>query len=876
MATEYMVDFITGKSDEDLTGFITTNHTGKRGLKGYDDNTFDSINRKAFDGIKNSKIIDFYNETEADQIKEALSETIRGPQDDLTMKDALEGNARNFFTTLDLEDPNVMRAIGQYGFAQAISVGGMLKPVKALLMSEGQGNNRVLTEDAKNWQTRQMLEGLKDAQLTYYSDAANRMLSIEYYEDMKELIGDKIELTNNEHDAFGREFTNWAANNKNMPEIPVEERSDLKGEVYYQLPKPGDKYVIGMSKLSNEDVGTVLDVIRELALGKWKNLMKKAVNGLIKLDGLKPNVVGITPEELETILGGAERIKQELTTELNNLVDEVDESGMPKQMVAGRRGTRERVTPGNLSSDKPDFRRDFRGDKSEEWNRQNPKSVGESGEIEQNPEPENTFDPSNLTSERDIQIIETVDKNDIIKELTPITTLKQFVDNSTIDVRVNKKSKVYTVTTDEEDWNLYEDFLGVTDADKAVMKISSPGKFSGKMKLDLLGEDIEETEEGFSVEVIREMLKTKEVDEKLFTNIKDSLNSILDGMDVILRYYYLVTQKDDVDNKKIDEIIKDLETYLGSLSEEELLDLLKNYNGEKGESLRGFLRPFNTLLGNINNDFISHTENVRESKEEQIRSDEEAEEIEVESETQEDLTDIQTNTAIETFEILLEAYENSSKKLRDYRPPEDSMEDLQNAMDEFLATPAGLTFKNKYVEVLDGVDLNEMNKPAVLQKLEEHFNLKESKLDKGSSKIIESLITDDILQQYELVDIFTNIITGDSTNPKEWTQMAKYTSAGKIQFRLIFTVGETGTKTQAEIIYNQQFQIKPTLNERSSRIDFTTERQQRAASIDRKGGQRSVTALGREIKQNGFGTNIKRKEFIDKVVERLQQLEMVI
>ena len=115
------------------------------------------------------------------------------------MKDALEGNARNFFTTLDLEDPNVMRAIGQYGFAQAISAGGLVKPLKALLFTEKEGNKRVLTEDAKNWKTRQMLEGLKDAQLTYFRDAASRMLSVEYYDDMKGLIGDKIELTNNEY-----------------------------------------------------------------------------------------------------------------------------------------------------------------------------------------------------------------------------------------------------------------------------------------------------------------------------------------------------------------------------------------------------------------------------------------------------------------------------------------------------------------------------------------------------------------------------------------------------------------------------------------------------------------------------------------------------
>ena len=132
------------------------------------------------------------------------------------------------------------------------------------------------------------------------------------------------------------------------------------------------------------------------------------------------------------------------------------------------------------------------------------------------------------------------------------------------------------------------------------------------------------------------------------------------------------------------------------------------------------------------------------------------------------------------------------------------------------------------------------------------------------------------MQTHKLVDIFTVLITKESKNPKEWTQMAKYTSAGKIQFRLIFRASEAGVSAEAEIIYNQEFEIKPVLAE-SSRIEFTNRKQQAAASIDRRGGQKSMTALGREIKQNGFGIDKKRKrKFIDKVVERLQQLEMVI
>jgi len=856
-----MTDYINGDK-ADLPGFISTNHTGSRGLKGYDDDTFDSINRKAFEAIKNSKIIDFYNETEADQIAEALAETIRGPEGDLTMDDALKGNARNFFTTLDLEDPNVMRAIGQYGFAQAISAGGMVKPVKALIFSKN-------PEGAENWKIRQMLRGVKDAQNTYFTNAAERMLNAEYYSDMKGLIGDKIELTNNEHDAFGKEFANWS--NVNMPEIAVDEKSDLKGNVYYQLPKPGDKYIISMANLDNEDVGAVLDVIRELSINKWKTLMRKAVNNLIKLDGAKPQVRGITEEKLQEILGGAAEVEAELTQQLNDLVDEVDESGKPKEMLAGRRGTRERVTPGDLSRDKPDFKRDFRLDK--------PDKFDEKGRLITPPVKGSDYDPENPRVERDIQRIETVDVEDLIRELTPITTLKQFMDNSTIDVKVNKKSKVYTVTTNEEDWNLYEEFLGVTDADRAVMKISSPGKFGSKMKIEgLKVEDIEEVDEGLSVEIIAGMLETKEKSNRLFVNIKDTISSLLDDKDVILRYYKLVSE-DEINDDEIEETIKSLEDYMSDLTEEELLDKLSNYNEEESETLRGVLRPFNRLFSKINDSFIDYTENVREAKEEQVRQDEEAdergEEIKVEAETQEDRMSIRDNTAIKTFDTLLSAYEKNITKLKNYDSSDNSIEDAQEAMDEFLATPKGLPFKKTYVDVLDGEDLNELNRPAVLQRLREFYNLEEVRVDEDVKSIVESYIRDDLIQEKPLVDIFTVLITKESENPKEWTQMAKYTSAGKIQFRLIFRASEAGVSAEAEIIYNQEFEIKPVLAE-SSRIDYTTQRQQRAASIDRRGGQRSVTALGREIKQNGFGVDKKRKAFIDKIVERLQQLEMVI
>ena len=86
---------------------------------------------------------------------------------------------------------------------------------------------------------------------------------------------------------------------------------------------------------------------------------------------------------------------------------------------------------------------------------------------------------------------------------------------------------------------------------------------------------------------------------------------------------------------------------------------------------------------------------------------------------------IRDNTAIKTFDTLLTAYENNITKLKNYESSDDSIEDTQEAMDEFLATPKGLPFKETYVDVLDGEDLNELNRPAVLQRLRKFYNLEE-------------------------------------------------------------------------------------------------------------------------------------------------------
>ena len=53
-----------------------------------------------------------------------------------------------------------------------------------------------------------------------------------------------------------------------------------------------------------------------------------------------------------------------------------------------------------------------------------------------------------------------------------------------------------------------------------------------KIKNSLKGEDIEEVEEGLSVEIIAGMLETKEKSNRLFVNIKDTISSLLDD-----RYY---------------------------------------------------------------------------------------------------------------------------------------------------------------------------------------------------------------------------------------------------------------------------------------------------------------------------------------------------
>ena len=71
--------------------------------------------------------------------------------------------------------------------------------------------------------------------------------------------------------------------------------------------------------------------------------------------------------------------------------------------------------------------------------------------------------------------------------------------------------------------------------------------------------------------------------------------------------------------------------------------------------------------------------------------------------------------------------------------------------------------------------------------------------------------------------------------------------------------------------------MKVALTDGSAKITPYNKDQQSAKARDRQGKKTTnVTALGRDVSQWGLGTDKTRKDFIDKLEDRLQRLRSVI
>ena len=159
LALDLMKEYVKGNLPRAYIPWIVKNHSGVRGLVGYDDAVFDKINQQAFNDLKELDISEFTKgvvfagknqkdivsdaeilNSVAQQVKtlQARKEVVLNEEDKkyiqsyidrlnafstareergkITLQEVLDDRASRFYTTIDIDDDDMGYLIGEYGF----------------------------------------------------------------------------------------------------------------------------------------------------------------------------------------------------------------------------------------------------------------------------------------------------------------------------------------------------------------------------------------------------------------------------------------------------------------------------------------------------------------------------------------------------------------------------------------------------------------------------------------------------------------------------------------------------------------------------------------------------------------------------------------
>ena len=163
LALDLMKEYVKGNLSRTYIPWIVKNHSGIKGLIGYDDAVFDKINRQAFADLKKLDISEFTTgvvftgkkqkdivsdaeilNSVAQQVKtlEARKEVVLNEEDKkyiqsyidrlnafstareergkITLQEVLDDRASRFYTTIDIDDNDMGYLIGEYGFIRKL------------------------------------------------------------------------------------------------------------------------------------------------------------------------------------------------------------------------------------------------------------------------------------------------------------------------------------------------------------------------------------------------------------------------------------------------------------------------------------------------------------------------------------------------------------------------------------------------------------------------------------------------------------------------------------------------------------------------------------------------------------------------------------
>lgn len=817
IARRIMLDYIRDESisKNKLPSFIGTNHESVRGLIDYSDAEFDKINKTAFEDILSMDLNTLYegDNSLARELVEDLGYTER---EKLTVKDILEGNALNFYSVLDVNDENVMRAIGKHGYKQFIKTGNIFNSIKMLFSGEGDtsidANAKVIAR-----------QGWKEAILYDIFRALDGVEGANYPEDFQRGSPPYIQLTELEESQWGDDLAEWASKNNIGP-------LNMEGEI----PRLPNNRRLNLKEMTDQQFYDFLNMLGDFSPIKWKTFLKKLgkkwIEGTFTIPGtiqgeLPENAnegesANFSSEDLENLM----EVSDDYLAQVNEYIDKLNP---PNVVEVQRRG----VEDVDLTELDETIVRDT--------------SMVERIE---------TVSP---------EVLKTVIKNHLIES-------KGY----NYDLKVSSSQKKYTLSTKEQDWTPADEFLNVKAGRPPYDKISSKGSFTNKMDIPL-GQEYDESLEDIVDKLMISLVSNetpKEITE--FLNIVETIES---SSEEIETFYTQITGEalageaalagDDEGEQEtleddgvlgVEDIGQKLKGALEPFIVEDRQDLLEPFQ-DMEESFRqdlNILRDICSDIADVFGNYIQLTEGSSNILIQPVYN-------------QRQIKDL------ERFEMLLEL---DVKSLRNLTEP-TTIEEIESNFEKLFETEEGEEFKTQYDNILNNGELSEDNFNNLRSSLAEFFSRTLELFDSGGDERLAILSYLEMIEGDTEIDKLTNIIystlTNESDNPKKWGQPTKYTSAGKINFEIIVVEKSTGVEGKSVSNYKEQFQIKVVSS--LSGVDFFSDRQKSfAQSEGARGKTYNVTTEGKSIAVKGSAVDKVRKGFIDKIEIRIQLLDTVI
>ncbi len=490
--------------------------------------------------------------------------------------------------------------------------------------------------------------------------------------------------------------------------------------------------------------------------------------------------------------------------------------------------------------------------------------------------------PNSLVETQRGQILdrkETVDLQ-VLRE-----AIEEFLTNSKINYsdEISTQGRKYSMETGFGEWKLADKNFKIRAGRSPYNLITSTSTHENFDEIPVLTETQVKTSDEVDI-LMAQLVPPNQFSNKI-KNVIEAANTLSLSMDEIEKIYNLISQ-----NPQDEEDEEDEEESDSIEIQESSFENIKESLEEGITELLSDKENVITNLSNKNNEtFNEKFENLKDGIEEIIEMFSTYEN----SLQEDDLSDndkMDLDRIIDTLEECLKQFSTNIKKPLTLKEIQNYIETFLDLEHEEALVENVLRFKNSYdriinereenkgVLVSEDIDNIKVSLSQIFNRTEKTKNKKSLSKKQIRNKIISFLPNSEKPSQQKIVDLIINTITNNETNTRKWGQATKWSSAGKINFKI--TVVDSSTKDIIKVnsTYKQTHEVKLIFNIGVGGGDLYSTAQKKRSQTDKASKVRSynITLEGKKIVSSGKAVDEDRKKFIDNIDDKLQRLRRVI